>query len=94
MVTSSEKPALGEFCRGAVIVYEFGNILFFGVIDDVSMLAKEDRLKVTFYHASDPRFAPHLPKQLWLRGVSGQVRASKLRSPDAAQWLLIKAAAA
>lgn len=94
MVASLKEPVLAEFQPGAVIVFEFARIRFWGIIDDASDLDTTDRLKVTFYHASDSKFNPHLPKQLWVTSVSGQIRALKLYLADAAQWLLLKAAAA
>ena len=49
---------------------------------------------MTIYQANDPKFSAHLPKQLWLNQISGRIRESSIRFPDAPRWLLLTAAAA
>lgn len=83
-----------ELRKGVPIIYEFASVLFFGIVDDVSSLASDNTMKVTFYDASDPKVRSHLPAQIRLYDVPLLLRWSKLRLPDSAQWLRIKVAAA
>ena len=88
MTALREKPSPGDLQPGAAIVFEFGNILFFGVIDDASMLTRADRLKVTFYHASVSKVWPYLPAQLWLRAfpVTSGLRGCVSLTPRNGCW--------
>ena len=71
-----------EFHPGSAIVFEFADIWFIAVIEDVSRLDESDQMLLTIYEASDPSFSAHLPKRFWLRSVSQYVAQSRMRFPN------------